>query len=240
MAFHNKLDWYVPDFMCVDKEGIAMKKIISKFLLAILAVLVAFCGLIVACAMDPSLEKDVAALADSLNLHIEIKKPEEEVQEASANAEGSQTDEAASETDKQENEPVAVTDVASAGNITGAAAAVSSFTYSADKEKEYAEYLGDWSTSGIDKGVVDDLQEDPLVNEDIDEVDENGEQVTYYDNIDEMTGYSLPTRDVIKLEDQTQEQEELKENSLCRRARRTDLHRYRASYPYGDRPHQFR
>ena len=211
MAFHNKLDWYVPDFMCVDKEGIAMKKIISKFLLAILAVLVAFCGLIVACAMDPSLEKDVAALADSLNLHIEIKKPEEEVQEASANAEGSQTDEAASETDKQENEPVAVTDVASAGNITDAAAAVSSFTYSADKEKEYAEYLGDWSTSGIDKGVVDDLQEDPLVNEDIDEVDENGEQVTYYDNIDEMTGYSLPTRDVIKLEDQTQVQEELKE-----------------------------
>jgi hypothetical protein len=195
--------------MCVDKEGIAMKKIISKFLLAILAVLVAFCGLIVACAMDPSFEKEVAAFANSLNLHIEIKKPEEEELEASANASSSQTGENNLESDASEEGPIALTDVASLGDITDAAAAVSSFTYSADKEKEYAEYLGDWSTSGIDKGVVDDLQEDPLVNEDIDEVDENGDQVTYYDNIDEMTGYSLPTRDVIKLEDQSQVQEAL-------------------------------
>ena len=199
----------MPGFMCVDKEGIAMKKLVSKLLLAILAVLVAFCGLIVACAMDPSFEKEVAAFANSLNLHIEIKKPEEEELEASANASSSQTDENNSESDASEEGPIALTDVASLGDITDAAAAVSSFTYSADKEKEYAEYLGDWNTSGINKDIVNDVTEDPLVNEDIDEVDENGDQVTYYDNIDEMTGYSLPTRDVIKLEDQSQVQEAL-------------------------------
>ena len=61
-------DLRLPGFMCVDKEGIAMKKLVSKLLLAILAVLVAFCGLIVACAMDPSFEKEVAAFANSLTI----------------------------------------------------------------------------------------------------------------------------------------------------------------------------
>lgn len=187
-----------------------MKKLVSKLLLAILAVLVAFCGLIVACAMDPSFEKEVAAFAKSLNLHIEIKKPEDEL-EASANANSSQSEGSDAEAAANGEGPVALTDVASLGDITDAAAAVSSFTYTENKDKEYAEYLGEWNTSGIDRDSVSDIQEDPLVNEDVDEVDENGDQVTYYDNIDEMTGYSLPTRDVIRLEDQAQVQEELQE-----------------------------
>jgi hypothetical protein len=183
-----------------------MKKLVSKFLLLILAILVAFCGLIVACGLDPTIAKNVSDVANSLNLHIEIKKPEEEeLAEASTNAaEAGETEDTSSE-----NSPIALTDVASLGDISDAAAAVSSFTYSEDKEKEYAEYLGEWSTSGINRDIINDNQEDPLVNEDIDEVDENGDQVTYYDNIDEMTGYTLPERNVIKLEDQTGVQEAL-------------------------------
>lgn len=182
-----------------------MKKLISKFLFLILAIVVAFCGLIVACAMDPTIAKEVSAFAKSNNLHIEIKKSEEEELAAAAAASA----EAESAQAEDSEGPVAIADVASLGGISDAAAAVSSFTYSHDQEKEYAEYLGDWSTTGIDKDIVSKNQEDPLVNEDIDEVDENGDQVTYYDNIDEMTGYVLPERNVIKLEDQGQVQEAL-------------------------------
>ena len=63
-----------------------MKKLISKFLFLILAIVVAFCGLIVACAMDPTIAKEVSAFAKSHNLHIEIKKSEEEELAAAAAA----------------------------------------------------------------------------------------------------------------------------------------------------------
>ncbi|MCR5557060.1 MAG: hypothetical protein K6F75_05820 [Butyrivibrio sp.] len=182
-----------------------MKKLVSKLLFTILAIVVAICGLIVACAIDPTIAKEVSAFAKSHNLHIEIKKSEEELAaEAAASAEAE-----AAQADADSEGPVAIADVASLSGISDAATAVSSFTYTQDKEKEYAEYLGDWSTKGIDKDIVDEKQEDPLVNEDIDEVDENGDQVTYYDNIDELTGYGLPERNVIKLEDQGQVQEAL-------------------------------
>ncbi len=181
-----------------------MKKILSAILLFILAIVVAFCGLIVACAMDPGIAKNVSDVAKSLNLHIEIKKPEDEELVAEAAEKAKEIVEAAS----AEVEGVEAGDLIAS---TDAASLVSSFTYTETKEKEYAEYLGDWSTSGIDKDLVNEKEseEEPLVNEDVNEVDENGNLVTYYDNIDDMTGYSLPTRDVVKLEDQTAVQDAL-------------------------------
>lgn len=171
-----------------------MKKILSKILLLILGIVMAICGVIFACSRDAAFAKTVVDAADSLNLHIEIKKPEEEELAAA------ETKQKQEEETKQEE----VTEPEAGTELVDAAATVSSFTYTETKDKKYAEYLGDWSTSGIDKELVGKNKEegDPLVNEDIDEIDENGDQVTYYDNIDELVGYSLPMRDIVELEDQ--------------------------------------
>ncbi|MBR4667524.1 MAG: hypothetical protein IKO76_02060 [Butyrivibrio sp.] len=168
-----------------------MKKILSKILLFILAIVMATCGLIVAYSKDAGFRSQVSDIAKKLNLHIEIKKPEEE-EEAAASAKSSEP-----ETEAPPEAEVIV-------ELADAASEVSSVTYVETKDKKYSEYLGDWSTSGINKEIIEEKKTDvdPLVNEDINEVDENGEQVTYYDNIDEMTGYSLPQRDIIELADQ--------------------------------------
>lgn len=190
--------------MRIDKEGIAMKKILSSILLFILGIVVAICALIVACAMEPGIAKSVSDVAKSLNLHIEIKKAEDEELVAEAAEKAKEIVEA---TESELEGAEAGELIASADS----AALVSSVTYTETKEKDYSAYLGDWSTSGIDKDIVSENgnENEPLVNEDIYEVDENGNPVTYYDNIDEMTGYSLPTRDVVKLEDQTAVQDAL-------------------------------
>lgn len=170
-----------------------MKKILSKILLFILGIVIVMCGIIIAYSTNADFARTVSDVANTLNLHIEIKKPEDEEALAAAAAASS------AETTEEAKEPFVFMEVASASD---AAAEVSSVTYTATKEKKYAEYLGDWSTSGIKKDIVGDNNADPLVNEDIDEVDENGDQVTYYDNIDDMTGLCVPDRDVVELADQ--------------------------------------
>ena len=176
-----------------------MKKILSKILLVILGIVIATCGVIVAYGKDAGFAKTVSDIANTLNLHIEIKKPEEE-ELAAAETKAKQEAEEALEPEAGEE-------------LVDAAATVSSFTYTETRDKKYAEYLGDWSTSGIDKEIVvlhkDDG--DPMVNEDIDEVDKNGDQVTYYDNIDELVGYRLPVRDIVELADQAAVEEALHE-----------------------------
>ncbi len=148
--------------MRIDKEGIAMKKLLGKLLAFILAVVVAICGFIVLCGINPDVKNGAKAASSGINSIIQERAALESSQGAQG-ASGQQTGDNAQDTagntqDSADSQVIA--------ELTDAAATVTSFTVSQDQEKEFAQYESEWSSSGIEKDIVDQAEE-PLVNQDL-------------------------------------------------------------------------
>jgi transglutaminase/protease-like cytokinesis protein 3 len=163
-----------------------MKKLLGKLLSLILAIVIAACGFIVLCGINPEVAKGASDASKGLSEYIRSQNPEE-AEEGAAMAASTAEDEAGKEN--------ALADII--GDVADAASYVSSFTVSEKQEKEFSEYEGNWSSSGIDKDVVKEAEE-PMVNQDLSE--DPTDDTTYYNITDDMTGLVQPESNVIELE----------------------------------------
>lgn len=174
--------------MRIDKEGIAMKKLLGKILAFILAVVVAICGLIVMCGINPDIKAGAKAASSEISSLIKAKtEPGEDI---AANG----------QSNTQENDEISQTTGtigSEIADVVDAASTISSFTVSQEQEKEFAEYEGEWSSSGIEKDIVDKATE-PLVNQDL--YENPTDDTTYYNITDDLTGLTVPQANVINLE----------------------------------------
>ncbi len=164
-----------------------MKKILGKLLAFILAVVIAACGFIVLCEINPDVAKGASEASAGLNTYIKSRAAQEE------EGNGSAATEAAAEVVETATEQLG--DIV--GELADAASTVSSYTVIEKQEKEFAEYEGEWSSKGINKEIVSEAVE-PLVNQDLSE--DPTDDTTYYSITDDMSGLYVPERTVIVLE----------------------------------------
>lgn len=149
-----------------------MKKLLGKLLGLILAIVIAACGFIVLCGINSDVAKGASEVSKGLGNYIRSQAAAEATGESST---------ANTSTDNSDGNMMAD----AIGDLADAASYVSSFTVSEVQEKEFAEYEGDWSSSGIDKDVVKEAVE-PLVNQDLSE--DPTDDTTYYNITDDMSG----------------------------------------------------
>ena len=178
-----------------------MKKIIGKFLLVILAAVIAVCGFIVACSINPDLAKEASSMSKVFGQYLEAKALERRMLEEEQNAASSKGSTFAME----EAAESILTEVADASEE------ISSFTIVETKEKEFSEYEREWNNTGITKDLVKQTRE-PLVNQDLywDDTDET----TYYNITDDLSGLSVPVRDFVLLDSAEKVQSILSETSM--------------------------
>jgi transglutaminase/protease-like cytokinesis protein 3 len=177
-----------------------MKKILSKFLLFILAVVIAACGFIVLCGVNPDVAKGASDASTMLDEYIQAKALQKKLEEEAANSAANASSFAMEEAAQNILEEVAA-----------ATEEISSFTVVATKDKEFSEYEREWSSNGLSKDVVKRSYE-PLVNQDLywDETDDT----TYYSITDNLTGLEVPQRSFILLNSAEKVQQILSETSM--------------------------
>lgn len=173
--------------MRIDKEGIAMKKILGKFLLIILAGVIAACGFIVLCGINPDVAEGASYASAMIDTYIQAKALEKKLKEEEANSATAQKSSFAMEEDAENI----------LAEVADASAEISSYTVIQTKEKEYSDYAKDWDNSGISKAITKKSVQ-PLVNQDLywDESDET----TYYSITDKLTGLTVPSRGLILMD----------------------------------------
>ncbi len=209
--------------MRIDKEGIAMKKLLGKLLAFILAVVVAICGFIVLCGINPDVKNGAKAASSGINSIIQERAALESSQGAQS-ASGQQNGDNAQDTAGNTQDSSASQVIA---ELTDAAATVTSFTVSQDQEKEFAQYESEWSSSGIEKDIVDQAEE-PLVNQDL--YEDSTDETAYYSITDNLSDYSMPTANVIEIETPEQVQSVISDISMGNTAK--DMSFAKEYYPY--------
>ncbi len=187
--------------MRIDKEGIAMKKILGKILAFILFIVMACCALIVACSMNRDVAQGASVASATLHKYIEeSKKTEEEAAGSSQNSSSTSTD------------PSKANDTVLA-EVSDAAATVASYTVTATVEKHYSDYQGEWNSAGLEKdNSSEDSSEKPYVNEDL--MLDSTDDTAYYTVTDDMSSFALPQRNVVELESSDEVLEALRNTSM--------------------------
>lgn len=204
--------------MRIDKEGIAMKKLLGKLLAFILAVVVAICGLIVLCGINPDVKNGAKAASSGLN---------EIIKERTATEESSATNNSSAQSAGETQVAQGSLDNPVIAEVTDAASSVTSFTVSQTQEKEFAQYEGEWSSSGIEKDIVDEAEE-PYVNQDL--YEDQTDETAYYTLTDDLTGLSVPEANVIEIETQEEVQSVISDISMGVTAK--DISFAKEYYPY--------
>lgn len=194
-----------------------MKKILGKFLLFILAAVIAACGFIVLCGVSPDVADGASTASNMLNAYIQAKALEKKLREEEVNAATAKTSSFAME-ETAENILAEVAD---------ASEEISSYTVTQTKEKEFSDYANDWDNGGISKEITKKTI-DPLVNQDLywDETDETA----YYSVTDNLTGLTVPGRGLILLDSAEKVQKLLSDASMGNTGK--DLNFDALYYPY--------
>jgi transglutaminase/protease-like cytokinesis protein 3 len=178
-----------------------MKKILGKFLLLVLAVVIAACGFIVLCGVSPDVAGKASDASSALNAYIQAKALEKKLKEEEANAATAQSSSFAME-EEAENILAEVAD---------ASDEISAYTVTQTKEKEYSDYAKAWDNGGISKEITKKTV-DPLVNQDLywDESDETA----YYNTTDNLTGFAVPSRGLILMDSAEKVQQLLSDTTM--------------------------